>query len=153
MLRNGVDMSVYAPIEQTQARAVLGLTHGPRGRVCWQPDSRQGTRSGVQSIARLDDVVLLVVGDGPQRASLERLARELGIGSRVQFTGELLPEQMPTVYSAADLLVLASSNEGWPNVVLEAMACGAAVVAADVGGVREILTAGVGGTIVAGTLG
>ena len=148
VLRNGVDMSVYAPVEQAQARAVLGLAHGPVVASVGNLVPGKGHDLAVQSIARLDDVVLLVVGDGPQRASLERLARELGIGSRVQFTGELLPQQMPTVYSAADLLVLASSNEGWPNVVLEAMACGAAVVAADVGGVREILTAGVGGTIV-----
>ena len=148
VLRNGVDTSVYAPVEQAQARAVLGLTHGPVVASVGNLVPGKGHDLAVQSIARLDDVVLLVVGDGPQRASLERLARELGIGSRVQFTGELLPQQMSTVYSAADLLVLASSNEGWPNVVLEAMACGAAVVAADVGGVREILTAGVGGTIV-----
>ncbi len=56
-------------------------------------------------------------------------------------------ERLRTVYSAADALVLASSREGWPNVLLEAMACGTPVVAAAVGGVREIVSEPVAGRV------
>jgi teichuronic acid biosynthesis glycosyltransferase TuaC len=56
--------------------------------------------------------------------------------------------ELCTVYNAADVLVLASSREGWPNVLLEAMACGTPVVAANVGGVPEIVTEPAAGRIV-----
>lgn len=148
VLRNGVDMSAFVPIEQRLAQAALGLAHGSVVASIGNLVAGKGHDLALRSIARLEGVVLLIVGDGPQRASLERLARELGVDSRVQFAGELPPERMPTAYSAADLLVLASNNEGWPNVLLEALACGTAVIAADVGGVGEILTADVAGTIV-----
>ncbi len=149
VIRNGVDMSAYAPIEQALARESFGLAHGFVIASVGNLVPGKGHDLVMRAIAGMDAVTLLIVGSGPQRASLGELARELGIGSRVRLIGELAPERMPAVYSAADLLVLASSSEGWPNVVLEALACGTPVVATDVGGVPEILTADVAGTIVA----
>jgi glycosyltransferase involved in cell wall biosynthesis len=78
---------------------------------------------------------------------LERLANELGIGHRVCWLG--LRHDVPAVLAAVDLLVLASRFEGLPNVVIEAMAAGAAVVATDVGGCRELVETGREGVLVA----
>jgi glycosyltransferase involved in cell wall biosynthesis len=67
----------------------------------------------------------------------------------VRFTGSIPQESLPAWYSAADVLVLASTREGWPNVLLEAMACGTPVVASHVGGTPEIVTSPAVGHLVA----
>ena len=72
--------------------------------------------------------------------SLEDLARRIKVLSRVEFLGRVDQDDLADCYSAADILVLPSSREGWPNVLLESMACGTPVVATAVGGIPEILT-------------
>ena len=81
---------------------------------------------------------LVIIGDGPLRDSLEKLAKDLGIAHRVQFMGALPLEDLPTWYQAADLFVLPSRSEGVPNVLLEASACGLPWIASYVGGIPEI---------------
>lgn len=89
----------------------------------------------------------VVVGDGPERASLERRAADLGLGSAVEFLGPR--NDVPSILAAADLLVLSSDDEGFPNVLLEAMDAGRPVVATDVGDVREVVRDGTTGYVVA----
>ncbi|MCE9546475.1 MAG: glycosyltransferase [Planctomycetia bacterium] len=80
---------------------------------------------------------LILVGDGPRRKKLERQAAESPIAGRVHFVG--WQENVPGILAACDLLLLPSAWEGMPNVLLEAMATGRPVVAADVEGVRQVL--------------
>ena len=95
-------------------------------------------------IKRVDDLLrafvdvpssahLLLVGDGPLRSPLKTLAHELGIDSRVHFVG--FRDDVGAVYAACDVVALTSANEGTPVTVIEALAAGVPVVAADVGGV------------------
>lgn len=79
----------------------------------------------------------LVVGRGPQRASYEAYARELGISNRVVFTG--FRSDIPTILAGTDVFVLPSISEGMPKSLLEAMAARKAVVASSVGGVAELI--------------
>ena len=88
-------------------------------------------------LGRLPQCDLLLVGEGPLRAKIERACRRLGISERVRFAGRRA--DLPEILAASDLLVLPSAWEGMPNVVLEAMAAGLPVVATDVEGVRELL--------------
>src|SRR5262245_1910191 len=81
--------------------------------------------------ARGRDSCRLLVGDGPEPASRAALAARLGLAARVRFVAALPQDELPRYYSAADVLVLASSREGWANVLLEAMACGTPVVASN----------------------
>ena len=83
---------------------------------------------------------LLLVGDGPQQDQIKRLVTSFGLENRVLFKGEMPYDRMPEVMSSSDLLCLPSIREGWPNVIMEALACGVPVVASEVGGVPEILT-------------
>ena len=62
---------------------------------------------------------LLIVGEGPERTALERLAAKEGVRKRVRFLGRIDQQQLPKIYNAMDALVLPSSREGWANVLLE----------------------------------
>jgi len=80
---------------------------------------------------------------------LMQLAAQHGVAQATTLVGAVPNTELARWYSAADVLVLASSREGWPNVLLEAMACGTPVVASNVGGVPEIVQRAVAGRVVA----
>jgi teichuronic acid biosynthesis glycosyltransferase TuaC len=82
---------------------------------------------------------LTIVGEGEERQRLESLASRLSLAGRVHFAGAVPHEELYLWYSAADLFCLASGREGWPNVLLEALACGTPVVATAVGGIPEVI--------------
>jgi glycosyltransferase involved in cell wall biosynthesis len=90
---------------------------------------------------------LVLVGEGPERAALEELAAELGLGGRVVFAGQT--SDVAPFYAAADLFALPSHSEGSPYALLEAMAAGVPVVATRVGGVPEIVSDGESALVVA----
>jgi glycosyltransferase involved in cell wall biosynthesis len=79
---------------------------------------------------------LIIAGDGMERATLERLAEQLGIASRVIFLGQVEPE---SVLGTFDIFALSSDTEQMPNALLEAMAASRAVVAVDVGDVKDMV--------------
>ena len=90
----------------------------------------------VEAVARTGDVLELV-GDGDQRDALERLARD--VGADVRFLGPLPPDELPARYAAARLVAVPSRREGFGMVAAEAAASGRAVVAADVGGLPDLV--------------
>ncbi|MBW8066965.1 MAG: glycosyltransferase, partial [Ferrovum sp.] len=91
---------------------------------------------------------LLIIGSGPEQKALEHLVQERGLSARVQFKTHMPQVELTRHYSAADALVLASSSEGWANVLLEAMACGTPVVSTAVGGSPELITEPCAGRLV-----
>jgi len=101
----------------------------------------------IEALAQLRGVELVVVGDGPERGAIETLARELGVTDRVRLLGRMPQDRLPDIYGAADLLLLVSTHEGWPNVLLESMACGTPVVVSDIGGIADIVAAPEAGRI------
>ena len=82
---------------------------------------------------------VLFVGAGTELSSLRELAEQLDCSDVCQFVGPVSNKQLKTYYSAADVSCLASRNEGWPNVILESLACGTPVVATGVGAVPQLL--------------
>ena len=146
VLRNGVDLALFQPVDRTAARQALGL----RRRTLLSVGGlipRKGNDIVVQALPALPDVELLLVGEGPERDALARLAASLGVADRVRFLGAVAHADLPRIYSAADALVLASSREGWANVLLEAMACGTPVIASDVWGTPEVVAARAAGVL------
>ena len=89
------------------------------------------------------DGLLVVVGDGPDREPVERLAAELGVADRCRLLG--FRPDMRRLYPGFDALLLASANEGTPVVAIEALAAGLPVVATDVGGTASVVREGVSG--------
>ena len=97
-------------------------------------------------LARGVDATLCLVGDGPDRAQLERRAHELGVAKRCLFLG--YQEDVGRFYAAMDAIVLPSANEGTPVSVIEALAAGRPAVATRVGGVPDVVEDGVDGFLV-----
>lgn len=95
-------------------------------------------------IAAAVDVEAIVVGDGPERARLDRLAAELGVDGRIRFLGAKPHVEMPGVFSSAEIAVIPSLMEASSVAALEAMACGIPVAASRVGGLPEIIDESVG---------
>src|SRR3990167_2035619 len=145
---NGVDISKFQPHPKDQARAKLGIA--PTAQVLISVGGlveRKGFHRVIPLLPELlktyPDLVYLIVGgasaEGDNRAELEKMVAELGLGPHVRFLGPKPHDALAEVLSAADVFVLATSAEGWANVFLEAMACGVPVVTTDVGGNREVV--------------
>lgn len=139
VLRNGVDPERFQPLAREAVRADLGLRRTTLLSV-GHLIPRKAHDLVIRALELLPHTDLLIVGDGPERASLATLAARLGLSARVRFVAAQPQDELPRYYSAADVLVLASSREGWANVLLEAMACGTPVVASNVGGAAELVT-------------
>lgn len=143
VLRNGVDAQRFYPVPQTDARARLGLDGAPLLLSVGNLVDVKRHDFVIKALSRLrqqrPDARLAIVGSGHLRAALEDQAKAAGLTDAVVFAGAVDQANLRWWYSAADVLVLASSREGWPNVLLEAMACGTPVVASRVGGVSEVV--------------
>jgi len=107
------------------------------------PSPRVGRGAGGEGQERAQ---LLILGEGSQRVSLDRLAKRLGIADTVSFLGK--QENILEYFKAADIFVLPSLAEGMSNSLLEAMSCGLAVIAADNAGNREVINSPDSGIIV-----
>ena len=141
VIPNGVDLSRFVDAQPIDPTA-LGVAPGRRfvvfiGRLDDQKRPAWLLRLLPEVFLQLPDHDLVMIGDGPQRATLEQLARELSIASRVHLTGRR--DDIPEVLAGATALALPSAWEGMPNVVLEAMAAGRPVVACDASGVSELV--------------
>jgi glycosyltransferase involved in cell wall biosynthesis len=139
VLRNGVDLAIFHPGGREAGRAQLGL-NGPTLLSVGHLIERKGHDLVIGALADLPDFSLLIAGEGPERARLASLVGRLGLGARVRFLGSVPHEGLQRVYAAADALVLASSREGWPNVLLEAMASGTPVLASNIWGNPEVVS-------------
>jgi glycosyltransferase involved in cell wall biosynthesis len=147
-LRNGVDLAMFKPCDRDAIRATLDLD-GPTLLSVGHLIERKGNHLVIGALPQLPGYRLLLAGEGPERAALEALAIGLGVADRVQFLGPIAHSDLAAIYSAADALVLASSREGWPNVLLEAMACGTPVVATNLWGAPEIVSRPEAGVLMA----
>lgn len=145
---NGIDASVFYPRDRAAARRKHGLS--PDRPVILSAGAlveRKGHHRIIQALTDLakDGVrpQLAIAGaSGPEGAfeqELHALVRKLGLEADVRFLGQASPDGLAELMSAADVFCLASTNEGWPNVVHEALACGAPVVATDVGAIPQML--------------
>lgn len=146
VLRNGVDLESFRPQERATVRAKLGVV-GQVWLAVGHLVELKGVHVTLAALAQVPDVTLLIAGDGPEKSALQRQANRLGISGRVRFLGVIAHEELCDYYNAADALVLASSREGMPNVILEALACGTPVVATAVGGIPELITSSEAGEL------
>jgi glycosyltransferase involved in cell wall biosynthesis len=150
VLRNGVDLAFFRmPADRPALRQRLGFGPAPVLLSVGNLVELKGHHLVIEAMHALTDMQLVVIGDGEQSAELRRMAEDPGLAGRVRFAGRLAPAELVEYYQAADMLVLASSREGWANVLLEAMACGTPAVATPVGGTPEVVGAPAAGQLTA----
>ena len=149
VLRNGVDLETFRNLphaERAAARKAYGITNFALASV-GQLIERKGHHLVIEALRELPDVSLYIAGDGPERRNLQALAQSLGVAARVHLLGVVPHAELPKLYGAVDALVLASSREGWANVLLESMACGTPVVASRIWGTPEVVADPVAGVL------
>lgn len=144
---NGVETDLFHVQSREEARQRLGLP--PESRILLSVGSlreSKGHRDVIVAMAKIasryPDLKFYVLGEGEDRGKLEDQVRRLGLEERVFLVGNRNNEEIPLWFNAADVSVLASSREGWPNVVLESLACGTPVIGTPVGEIPELLSAG-----------
>jgi len=148
VLRNGVDFGLFYPESQRDdLRARLGIT-GKTILSVGHLVARKGHDLVIQSLQHQPDVSLLIAGDGEEEDHLRACVVSLRLEHRVTFLGALTQTELRDYYAAVDALVLASSREGWANVLLESMACGTPVVATNVWGTPEVVSQPEAGVLV-----
>lgn len=137
--RTGVDLGQFAPRDRGQAKAALGI-RGPLIVSTGALIERKGHDIVIDAVASLPNANLLIAGEGSYRAALEAKIAALGLADRVRLLGAVPHQEMAALLGAADVMALASANEGLANAWVEALACGVPVVIPDVGGASEIVT-------------
>ena len=153
VMRNGVDLKRFRPLPQAQMRAELGIDGAPLLLSVGHLIERKGHHVAIDALAALrathPGARLVIAGEGEERERLLQRARERGVADQVRLVGSVPNTELLRWYSAADALVLASSREGWANVLLEAMACGTPVVATRIWGTPEVVASDAVGRLVA----
>ncbi len=136
VIPNGVDLQAFAPLSDRSDFSGRLLTVGrltPTKRVEILLEAVVNLRQEQREVS------LTIVGDGPQRETLEALAAQKGLAGDVHFVGRAEAAQMPTVYREHDLYVSATCQEGMSNAMLEALACGLPLVSTPCEGLDELL--------------
>jgi glycosyltransferase involved in cell wall biosynthesis len=149
----GADRETFYPAgaeERARVRAEWGLAENEAlvlavGRLVRKKGFEVLIRAMPQVVTGVGPVRLLIAGQGDLRDELEALARELGVTARVTFPGAVERDRLPALFRACDVLAVPSVHDergnvdGLPNVVLEGMASGAAIVASDVAGIPQVI--------------
>ena len=149
LIRNGIDLRPFkAAVSSLRGPEVAQgtLLVGWVGRLSREKGPDLFLRAAGKLHAEFPDARFILIGEGPDRAELEQLIKQLGIGAAVQLQG--LRADMPAVYASFDMLVSSSRREGLPMAILEGMASGLPWVATSVGDVPTVVRDGQNGILI-----
>jgi glycosyltransferase involved in cell wall biosynthesis len=153
VIHSGINLETFlaASFQSAETKAVLGILPemtvvGTVGRLTTVKGQDVLIRAASDLIRQGEKIVLLLLGEGELRRDLEELTFRLGIAERVRFLG--WRSDVARVMSAFDIFCLPSRNEGMGKVLVEAMALGKAIVASDIGGIKDIVLHGENGLLV-----
>lgn len=142
-LRNGVDLKLFSFANDAKKQSLRKILCLPEQKKILLSVGhlieRKGHHLVIEALRYLPNALLLIAGTGEALASLKKCALAHGVTDRLTFLGDLSQAELANYYGAVDALVLASSREGWANVLLEAMACGTPVVATNIWGTPEVV--------------
>lgn len=150
-VRTGIDLNRFRPLDKPTMRAKLGVSDAPTIGILATLRDWKGHNYLLDAMNSLrnefPDWKLIVIGDGPQRKRLEARVADEALGSTVRFVGNV--DNVPEWLSTLDIFTLPSfGDEGVPQSIMQAMACGLPVVSTPVGAIAEAVQAGVTGLMV-----
>jgi glycosyltransferase involved in cell wall biosynthesis len=151
VIPNGISVEGYrTSADRESVRKEFGIAQsdilvGTAGRLALVKNQAMILEAAARITPKVENLRLVFCGEGPEEENLKRLARDLGIGSRVIFAG--LRSDMARVLSGLDFFVLSSRSEVAPMVLLESMALEIPVISTDVGGVSEMMEPGKSGLL------
>jgi glycosyltransferase involved in cell wall biosynthesis len=146
LIHDGIDTTIFKKQEDANYRQKLGISNDALvitfvGRLVYA----KGVQDLISAFSKIKETVpeakLLIVGDGPYRANLENLAQQTDCAGNILFLGQQNQNEVIDVLSGTDIFVNPSYSEGLPTSVMEAASIGLPIIAADVGGTSEIITA------------
>ena len=158
VIGNGIDVIKFYPLDKSDARAELNIANDAKVLISVGAlVDRKGFHRVIELLPALvkqypNLIYLIVGGDSPEGniySRLQQQVKSLSLEDHVRFLGAYPSDQLKLPLSSSDVFVLATANEGWANVFLEAMACGLPVITTDVGGNKEVVNSPELGTIVA----
>jgi len=153
VIPNGLDIKKFNNLSKENIRRVMNISNDEKiiifvGRL----HPVKGVEYLIEAMEhiRQNDVKtkLIIVGDGTERERLEKLVKKFDLTKNVLFVGRISNEDIPKYMTLSDVLVLPSLKEGFPNILLEAMASGLPVIATNIGGISEIIKNGENGFLV-----
>ncbi|MRS16502.1 glycosyltransferase [Enterobacteriaceae bacterium RIT691] len=147
VIYNGVDTDYFHPrLRQPSLRATFGLPeHAPVLAYVGSGFARKGVATALKAIAPHDDVWLLIAGHDKRAGKFQKLAQSLGVAERVKFLGPVA--DVREVYGAADALILPTLYDPFPNVCVEALACGLVLLTSHGCGAAEWISEGKNGWV------
>jgi len=153
VLKNSINVDLFKPLEDASAREAIKKSFGVKkrsicymGRLSYEKSIDQVIRAFALINKKMPELNLMLIGDGPERKNLEKLARDLEVNDSVISTGSLLYNgDLVRALQANDLFVSASKSENMPLSVLEAMAVGLPMVLVKEKGLAELIEENVNG--------
>jgi teichuronic acid biosynthesis glycosyltransferase TuaC len=139
----GIDLDRFAPRDKKEAKTAFGVG-GPLLVSVGALIPRKGQMLAIEALRALPEATLILAGDGPDRARLEKAAAETGVAGRVRLLGGISHEEVARLMAAADVMVLPCVSEGLANVWVEALASGTPVVTSNIPGASEAISPDVG---------
>jgi glycosyltransferase involved in cell wall biosynthesis len=155
LIGNGIDTARFSALVSGASRAHQRVAHGLGereiaiamvARLEWPKDHDTLLRAFARLCDEREDVTLILTGQGLEEARVRGLARTIGLGAKVRFTGHV--SNVAGLLSASDILVLSSGHEGFSRCLVEGMVAGLPVVGSDVPGIRDVIDDGRTGLLV-----
>jgi glycosyltransferase involved in cell wall biosynthesis len=150
VIPNGINLSKFENLSKSFIRSEFGIEDEKIILFVGSLRPVKGVEYLIEAMSFLinKNTKLLLVGDGEKRRSLESLAKNFSLSNNVVFVGKVANDAIPKYMAAADILVLPSLSEGFPNTLLEAMASGLPIIATNITGIHEIVKDGENGFLV-----
>ncbi len=147
------DDAVFYPNGKESSAKILGLKKNSYifvqvGRLSKQKGCDFIIKSFHEFIKKYPDSILYFVGDGEERANVEKKITSLNLSEKVVITGFTDPKSVANYYNAADLVLVGSYMEGWSVAMVEALACGKKIVSTNISGTKDMILPGKNGFIV-----